>query len=127
MKLKNSTTYKYITEGIKNTLRIWVREYQLIFRDAGVMMVIFAIPLLYPLIYSFIYFPEVVSDMPVAVVDLSHSADSRQIIRDLDATPELQVASQSISMDEAIRKLRSRIKQADYYFSLRRYGIFPLL
>jgi ABC-2 type transport system permease protein len=108
MKLKKNRTYRYISEGFQNTLRIWLREYRLIFSDVGVMMVIFAIPLLYPLIYSFIYYPEVVRDMPIAVVDVSHSAESRQIIRDLDATPELQVASQSVSMEEAIRLFKER-------------------
>jgi ABC-2 type transport system permease protein len=120
MKLKNSRKYRYFSEGFRNTLRIWLREYQLIFGDVGVMMVIFAIPLLYPLIYSFIYYPEVIKDMPVSVVDLSHSAESRQMIRNLDATPELRVSAQSVSMDEAItlfkeRKVRGIIQIPESY------------
>lgn len=106
MKKKNIT--KHISEAFTNTLRIWVREYQLIFSDVGVMVLIFAVPLLYPLLYSFIYYPEVVKDLPIAVVDLSHSADSRQFTRNLDATPDLMVATTSISMEEAISMFKNR-------------------
>jgi ABC-2 type transport system permease protein len=72
------------------------------------MILIFVVPLIYPLLYSFIYYPEVVRDLPIAVVDLSHSSDSRQFTRDLDATPDLKVTTSSISMEEAIMKFKNR-------------------
>lgn len=98
----------HIREGFNNTLRIWMREFQLIFSDVGVMVLILAVPLVYPMLYSFIYYPEVVRDMPIVVVDLSHTADSRKFIRNLDATPDLKVASTSISMTEAITMFKNR-------------------
>ena len=101
MKTNNINLARNIREGFSNTFRIWMREFQLIFSDVGVMVVIFAVPLLYPLLYSLIYYPEVVRDLPIAVVDMSHSSDSRQFTRDLDATPDLKVSSVSISMEEA--------------------------
>ncbi len=97
-----------MSEGFKNTFRIWMREFQLIFSDVGVMILIFVVPLIYPLLYSFIYYPEVVRDLPIAVVDLSHSSESRQFTRDLDATPDLKVTTSSISMEEAIMKFKNR-------------------
>ena len=108
MKNKNINIFRQLSEGFKNTFRIWMREFQLIFSDVGVMILIFAVPLIYPLIYSFIYYPEVVRDLPIAVVDLSHSAGSRQFTRDLDATPDLKVAISSISMEEAITMFKNR-------------------
>jgi len=99
---------RHIREGFTNTLRIWMREFQLIFSDVGVMILIFTVPILYPLLYSFIYYPEVVRNLPIAVVDLSNSADSRQFTRNLDATPDLMVATSSISMEEAIRMFKNR-------------------
>ncbi len=101
MKTKPINLARNIREGFSNTFRIWMREFQLIFSDVGVMVVIFAVPLLYPLLYSLIYYPEVVRDLPIAVVDMSHSSDSRQFTRDLDATPDLRVSAVSISMEEA--------------------------
>jgi ABC-2 type transport system permease protein len=108
MKNKNSNIYQKISEGFSNTFRIWMREFQLIFSDVGVMILIFAVPLIYPMLYSFIYYPEVVRDLPIAVVDMSHSTDSRQFTRDLDATPDMKVATTCISMEEAIRMFKNR-------------------
>ncbi len=97
-----------IREGFSNMLRIWMREFRLIFSDVGVMIIIFAVPLIYPVLYSFIYYPEVVRNLPIAVVDLSHSAESRKFVRNLDATPDLQVAANSSSMEEAITLFKKR-------------------
>ncbi|MEI8048281.1 MAG: ABC transporter permease [Bacteroidota bacterium] len=108
MKNENLNIFHHISEGFSNTFRIWMREFQLIFSDVGVMILIFAVPLIYPMLYSFIYYPEVVRDLPIAVVDLSHSANSRQFTRDLDATPDLKVATTSISMEEAITMFKNR-------------------
>jgi len=108
MENKDKNTIKQLGEGFGNMLRIWMREFQLIFSDVGVMILIFAVPIVYPMLYSFIYYPEVVRELPIAVVDLSHSSVSRQFIRNLDATPDLKVARSSISMDEAIGLFKSR-------------------
>lgn len=102
MENKELNTNTQIKDGLLNMLRIWMHEFKAIFKDVEVMIVIFAVPLLYPLLYSFIYYPEVVHELPIAVVDFSRSADSRQFIRNLDATPDLKVAVQSLSMEEAI-------------------------
>ena len=108
MKNKKLNLAGQVREGITNTLRIFLREFKLIFSDVGVMVLIFAVPIVYPMLYSFIYYPEVVRDLPIAVVDMSHSADSRQFTRDLDATPDLRVYTSSISMDEAILMFKKR-------------------
>ena len=101
MENKKLNILHQLREGIHNTLRIWIREYQLILKDAGVMLIIFGVPVIYPLLYSFIYSPEVIHDLPIAVVDLSHSSASRQFIRNLDATRDLKVTYTAMSMNEA--------------------------
>jgi len=106
--MKNKISHKQIIEGLRSMLRIWIRELHLIFLDVGVMSVLFAAPLLYPILYSVIYYPEVVREMPIAVVDLSHSAISREFTRKLDATPDLKVAVNCISMEEAILLFKDR-------------------
>ncbi|MBK6344723.1 MAG: ABC transporter permease [Bacteroidales bacterium] len=108
MKNINPGLTSQIREGFGQMLQIWVREFRLIFSDVGVMILIFAVPLIYPVLYSFIYYPEVVRDLPVAVVDLSNSHDSRKFIRDLNATPELNVLCQPNSMEEAITLFKKR-------------------
>ena len=108
MKNTKITFGSQIREGVSNTLRICMREFQLIFKDVGVMILVFAVPLIYPMLYSFIYYPEVVRDLPIAVVDLSKSSASRQYIRNLDATPDVKVANSSISMADAINMFKKR-------------------
>ena len=102
MKDKFLNISSQLKEGFMSMLRIWIREFELIFKDVGVMVIIFAVPLVYPLLYSFIYYPEVVRDLPIAVVDLSKSSASRQFTRNLDATPDLKVTNSTLSMHEAI-------------------------
>jgi len=108
MKNANPNLSVQIREGFGNMFQIWLREFQLIFSDVGVMILIFAVPLVYPVLYSFIYYPEVVRDLPVAVVDLSKTSESRKFIRDLNATPDLYIQSQPCSMEEAIRLFKKR-------------------
>ena len=108
MNNEHKNIFQKFGEGFTNTLRIWMREFQLIFGDVGVMILIFAVPLIYPLLYSFIYYPEVVHDLPIAVVDLSKSSVSREFTRNLNATPDLKVAYVSLSMDEAISLFKDR-------------------
>lgn len=97
-----------IREALHSLPRIYLRELRQIFSDAGVIVLIFAVPLIYPMLYSFIYYPEVVRDLPIAVLDMSHSSDSRKFSRDLDATPELKVAANCNSMEEAVTLFRKR-------------------
>ncbi|HPG34506.1 MAG TPA: ABC transporter permease, partial [Lentimicrobium sp.] len=108
MKNKKSSIIFQMKDGFVNMLRVWMREFQIIFSDVGVMVIIFAVPLFYPLLYSIIYYPEVVIDLPIAVVDMSNSTDSRQFIRNMDATPELSVKARCISMEEAILLFKKR-------------------
>lgn len=72
-------------------LRVWVREFRLVFGDAGVILFFFALPLMYPVVYTLIYNPEVIRDLPVAVVDHSRTAESRHLARMIDATDALEV------------------------------------
>ncbi|MDD2527524.1 MAG: ABC transporter permease [Lentimicrobiaceae bacterium] len=95
-----------IKEAVANTFRVCMREYQLIFTDLGVVVLLLVVPVVYPVLYSFIYYPEVVHDLPVSVVDLSHSPASRDYIRSLNATPEVKIEHYCLSMEEAIVRFK---------------------
>lgn len=68
---------------------------------------LFGLPLFYPIVYTLIYNPEVVRDIPIAVVDLSHTAESRSLTRHLDATSAIAVNYRCANMAEA-RDLMAR-------------------
>lgn len=71
---------------------IWAQEMKSLVHDEGVAIFFIVVPIFYPLLYSWAYNNEVVEEVPVAVVDMSHSATSRQFTRQYDASPNVKVA-----------------------------------
>jgi ABC-2 type transport system permease protein len=99
--MENEGFFHKINEGVHDMCYIWAKEMKTVVRDEGVLIFFILVPLFYPLLYSWIYNNEVVRDVPVAVVDMSHSDKSRQFIREYDATPDTKVAYYCNSIDEA--------------------------
>lgn len=83
-----------ILHEIRRVIYIMLDEYRIILKDSGLVVIFFGATLLYPLLYPSIYRNETVRDMPIAVIDESRSALSRDLVRRLDATPDLSVAYQ---------------------------------
>ncbi len=96
-----------IYEALQDTAFIWRQEMKQVVKDEGVLIFFLLVPLVYPLLYSWIYNNEVVREVPVAVVDQSHSSLSRQFIRMCDASPDVHVKCYAQDLDEA-RSLVSR-------------------
>ena len=90
-----------IYQGILDTCFIWRKEMRRVVKDEGVLMFFLVVPLAYPLIYSWIYNNETVREVPVCVVDLSHSQLSRQFIRMCEASPDVHVKCYAQDLDEA--------------------------
>ena len=105
-----------IREGIKDMCYIWAKEMRQSFTDEGVLIFFILVPILYPLLYSWAYSNEVVREVPVAVVDLSHSHQSRQFIRQFDASPETKVAYFCTSLEEARALVGKQIVHGVLYF-----------
>ena len=80
---------------------VWRFEMKQVIRDEGVLMFCLVVPWAYPLIYSWIYNNETVREVPVVVVDLSHSQESRKFIRMCDASPDVHVTSYAADLDDA--------------------------
>ena len=112
--MKDGLPYK-IKEGIADACCIWIDEMKSTFRDEGVLIFFIFVPLLYPLLYSWIYNNEVVHEVSVVVVDDSHSALSRQFIRSCDASPDVQVKYYASDMDEAKALLSRQLVKGIYY------------
>lgn len=98
-----------VMKSILNIFQIWYREIGNIIRDKGIMIFILFVPLAYPLLYSYVYTNEVVRDVPVAVVNESNSDLSREILRKMDASPDMKIEAYCTNMDEA-RELVKRQK-----------------
>lgn len=103
-------------------------ELGVLLKDAGVLMFLVALPLFYPLLYSFIYTREVVREVPVCVVDESCTPLSREFLRCVDASPGCRIVARAADMREA-RALIGRREAygivalpADFSSSLERGG-----
>lgn len=90
-----------IKEGLVDMCYIWAKEMRSVITDEGVLIFFILVPIFYPLLYSWIYNNEVVRDVPVAIVDNSHSQLSRTFIRMFDGSPDTKVAVYCNNLQEA--------------------------
>lgn len=95
---------------------IWWLETKSTIKDEGVLIFFLLVPLAYPLLYSWIYNNEVVREVPVAIVDQSHSAASREFIRNFDAAPDVHAAYYCNSLQEAQALVGEQAVRGVLYF-----------
>lgn len=76
-------------------------EFLAISTSYAVLLVLMGGIFLYGLLYNYMYAPNIVTNVPVAVVDNSHSELSRNFIRWLDAAPQAEIYNQAIDYHEA--------------------------
>ena len=104
--MKKGSLLDTIIEGFLDVAYIWKREMKNVVKDQGVLIFFILVPLAYPLLYGFIYTEEVVREVPVIAVDEDHSALSREFIRKVNATPDVNIIAYSNDMEEAHQGLR---------------------
>ncbi len=95
-----------LINALHDALYIFVEESKLAFKDEGVLIFFFLVPLLYPVLYSWIYTNESVKDVPAVIIDNSHTSLSREFIRKLDATQGIKVFCYANNMEEAKEMIR---------------------
>lgn len=106
--MKELTFKQKITQGIYDLFYIWREEFRTTFRDQGVLIFFILVPLIYPLIYAFIYTNETIREVPTVVVDNTRSSLSREYLRKVDASPEVNIISYCADMEEAKLALKDR-------------------
>lgn len=94
-----------IRQGIQDTFYIWKEELRNVFKDAGVMIFFFLVPLMYPLLYAFIYNNEVVHEAKLVAVDPGDTYLSREFIRRVNGTADVEVVAVVRDMEAARRLL----------------------
>ena len=99
---------QYLQQSLRDWNEIFLSELRTIFSDAGVLIFFILVPLGYPLLYTFIYNKETIREVPVAVVDNSRTKISREYLRRLDATADVQIVSHCADMAEARDLVRER-------------------
>lgn len=106
--MKDLTFKQKVIQGIYDLFYIWKQEFRTTFRDQGVLIFFVLVPLVYPLIYAFIYTNETIREVPAVVVDNSRSSLSREYLRKVDASPEVEIVTYCADMEEAKLMLKDR-------------------
>lgn len=76
---------------ISNIIQVWYSELHAVTHDVGLILFCFVVPMLYPVLYTFIYTNETVREVPMAVVDECNSQESREFCRKVDACAEAEI------------------------------------
>ena len=97
-------------------IKAFINELRRIFKDPGVTVIFIVATLAYPLIYKAIYWNEQITNVPVAVVDLSNSPQSREFLHKWNATPDIRLTHTCTSMAEAEQLLRNQKVHGIIYF-----------
>ena len=107
--------YHKILKWLDDAAYVWRFELRQVFRDEGVLLFCIVVPLVYPLLYSWIYNNEHIHEVPVVVVDKSHSQQSRQFIRMCDASADVHVACYAEDLDDAQSLVSRQVVKGVYY------------
>ena len=99
---------------LEDAAYVWRQEIKQIVHDEGVLIFCVIVPLVYPLLYSWIYNNEVVREVPVVIVDQSHSQQSRQFIRMVDASPDVRVLCYAEDLDDAQSLVSRQVAKGVY-------------
>ena len=90
---------------ILNIYDSFCREFRIVFHDEGILLFMIFLPLVYPILYSLIYNPEVVREVKMVVVDDDRSELSREFVRKLDATQGTHIIGYAANLEEARRAI----------------------
>jgi len=87
--------------GFTQIEHAFLKEGQAIFKDRGAILILLIAVWAYPLVYSIAYKNNVIRNIPMAVVDSDHSALSRQLVRMIGATQEVEINLETGNFNEA--------------------------
>lgn len=95
----------YDMHRINNYLRIiflaYKAEIHTVLRNSGALLILVGAAIIYPVIYSFTYGPEMLRELPIAMVDIDNTATSRTLVNMIEATEQVDISEKVISLDEA--------------------------
>ncbi len=77
------------------------QEFKRIFSDSAVWVSFFVISVVVAFAYTYVYSNEVLEDTPIVVVDECRSAESRQLIRMINATEQVSVTEMATDLSQA--------------------------
>ena len=101
-------------------------EFKTIAGSYAILLVLMGGIFVYGLLYNYMYAPDLVRKVPVAVVDHSHSELSRHYVRLLDATPQVNVVTTATGYPEAQDMMKSG-RVAGILYLLDDFEVLPVV
>ncbi len=92
---------------MRGALKAFCDQARQVARDPGALLILVGGVVLYAFFYPTPYLPEVLKQVPVAVVDLDQSPLSRRLVRMVDTHELLRVASRPADLAEGERLVRA--------------------
>ncbi len=89
-----------------NILDVWRNELVRVLKDEGVLVFFFIVPLLYPLLYAYLYNNEAVKEVPAITIDNCKTSLSREFLRNVDASADIKIIAHCADMQEAQELIR---------------------
>lgn len=99
---------RQIQQALADLFYIARDEFRHTRQDVGMIIFFLLVPLLYPLLYSYIYSREVVREVPAVVVDEAYTPQSRDFVRRMDASPDVQIIGYATNLAEAQLAIKER-------------------
>ena len=107
--------FRKLSRILLDVCAVWRDEMKSFVHDEGVFLFCLLMPAVYPLLYAWIYNNELVREVPVVVVDDSHSTLSREFIQMADGSPDVCIVQQVSNMDEARRMVELQEARGIFY------------
>lgn len=86
---------------------VFREEWREIVKDRRLLMVLIITPVIYAVMFGFLYANQRITEMPVTVYDGDNSQLSRQIIQAFDATDTFNVVEQTRNEEDAVRQVET--------------------
>ncbi|MGP0575933.1 ABC transporter permease [Paenibacillus peoriae] len=86
---------------------VFREEWLSIFRDRRFMAILLITPIVYTILFGFLYSHQRITEMPVTVYDGDNSQLSRQIIQAFDSTDSFAVTRQATNQEDAVRQVET--------------------
>jgi len=76
-------------------------ELKTVMSNKGALLILVGAAVIYPIIYSIAYSPELLREIPVAIVDMDNTSSSRTLMKMIDATEQINLTEHVSSLNEA--------------------------
>lgn len=90
-----------INNYIRTIYLAYKAEAHTVLRNKGALLILIGAAIIYPIIYSIAYSPELLRELPIALVDRDNTATSRTLAQMINATEQIDFQYHANSLKEA--------------------------